>query len=89
MDTHALITGLGLVAAAFTTLAFLPQVLKVWRTKQAADLSLTTYGLFCMGIVLWLVYGLLIRDIPIIAANVVTLALAGSVLVLAFRYRRY
>lgn len=87
MDNDA-VMALGLAAAAFTTLSFLPQVLKVWRTRRAGDISLRMYAVFCTGIVLWLVYGILTDDLPIIAANGMTLALAGSVLVLALRYRR-
>lgn len=86
MESEFFVTGLGLAAATLTTLSFLPQVLKIWRTRNAKDLSLTTYGMFCVGVVLWLAYGLLVRDLPIIVANVVTLALSGSVLVLALRY---
>ena len=85
--TPTLASVLGYVAATLTTLAFLPQVLKVWRTRSAEDISLVTYSMFCLGVALWLVYGLLTRDGPIIVSNVVTLALAGSVLVLALRYR--
>jgi MtN3 and saliva related transmembrane protein len=87
-DPSLLVTALGFAAAVLTTLSFLPQVLKVWRSRRADGISLGMYGLFCAGIALWLVYGLLTADLPIIAANAVTLALAGSVLVLAIRYRR-
>jgi MtN3 and saliva related transmembrane protein len=69
------ITLLGLAAATCTTVAFLPQVIKNWRTKSAGDLSFGTFGLFTLGVVLWLVYGALIDNIPIIVSNVVTLAL--------------
>lgn len=81
------VTWLGLAAAALTTLSFLPQVLKIWRTREAKDLSLTTFGMFCAGVVLWLIYGVVTGDLPIIVANGATLALAGSALVLAIRYR--
>ena len=87
MEPSPLVTALGLAAAACTTFSFLPQVLKVWRTRRADDISLGMYVVFCTGIVLWLTYGLLIGDLPLIVSNVVTLALAGSVLVLAVRYR--
>ena len=59
----------------------------MWRTRRAEGISLTTYGMFCLGIAMWLVYGLVLGDGPIIVANVVTIVLAGSVLVLAIRYR--
>ncbi len=83
----SLITLLGLAAGTLTTLAFLPQVVKTWRTKSAADLSLDTFSLISTGVFLWLVYGLLIGDVPIILANAVTFCLAASVVVLALRYR--
>ena len=82
-----LASALGYVAATLTTLAFLPQVIKVWRTRSAEDISLVTYTMFCLGVALWLTYGLLIGDGPLIVSNVITLALSGSVLVLALRYR--
>jgi MtN3 and saliva related transmembrane protein len=82
------VTALGLLAAALTTFSFLPQVIKTWRSKSADDLSLGTFSMFCAGVVCWLAYGLLIDDLPIILANVITLILAGSVLVQAVIYRR-
>jgi MtN3 and saliva related transmembrane protein len=69
------ITLLGLAAATCTTVAFLPQVIKNWRTKSAGNLSFGTFGLFTFGVVLWLVYGGLIQNVPIIVSNVVTLVL--------------
>ncbi|MDX1546673.1 MAG: SemiSWEET transporter [Rhodothermales bacterium] len=82
------VTIIGLVAGALTTLAFLPQVVKTWRVKSSEDLSLGTFALIFTGVALWLVYGLLTDDLPIILANVVTLGLVGTVLGLAIRYRR-
>ena len=82
------ITIIGLVAGAFTTFAFLPQVVKTWRSKSAEDLSLGTFSMIATGVVLWLIYGLLIGDVPIIAANLVTLVLVGAVLGLSLYYRR-
>lgn len=80
-------TALGLLAATLTTLAFLPQVVKTWRMKSAEGLSLGTFSMLCTGIFCWLMYGLLIEDMPVILANAVTLVLAGSVLVQAVVYR--
>lgn len=83
------VTILGLAAAALTTFAFLPQALKTWRSKSVGDLSLATYGTFLVGIVLWLVYGLLIGDWPIIIANVVAVGLQGAIVgqIVAVRWR--
>ncbi len=82
------ITLLGLVAALFTTAAFVPQVVKTWRSGSSSDLSLGMYGLFAVGIVLWLIYGVLIRDLPVVLANGVTLLLVLTVLGQALWHRR-
>lgn len=81
-----LITAIGFAAAALTTLAFLPQAVKSWRSRSTSDVSLGMALLLVTGIVLWLAYGLLRADLPIIAANAVTLLLAGSILVSKLRF---
>jgi MtN3 and saliva related transmembrane protein len=70
----------GLVAGACTTIAFLPQVIKTWKTKTAKDLSLGMFSFFCFGVLLWLIYGIMMRDIPVIVANLFTLVLASTLL---------
>ncbi|MEB3273101.1 MAG: SemiSWEET transporter [Prochlorothrix sp.] len=80
------VTLLGLLAGACTTIAFVPQLLKTWRSKSAKDVSLGMFLIFCLGVFLWLVYGLLTGDIPVIAANAVTLGLAGTILAFKLRY---
>lgn len=72
------VTLIGLAAATLTTIAFLPQVIKTWKSQSAKDLSFGTFSIFSTGIILWLIYGLLIGDLPIIFANSVTLLLAGT-----------
>lgn len=74
------LTFIGLAAGFCTTVAFLPQVVKTWRSKSAKDLSFGMYSIFCTGVLLWLIYGLMISDLPIILANAVTLLLALSIL---------
>ncbi len=74
----------GYVAAVLTTVSFVPQVWHSLRTRDFNGLSLRMYALFCAGIMLWLVYGVLLAQWPIILANAVTLALAGTILVLAW-----
>ena len=81
-------TALGLVAATLTSLAFLPQVIKTWRSQSAADLSAGSFGTFFVGVVLWLVYGVLVDDLPVIVANTVTLAMAGAILVMKVVFDR-
>ena len=81
-----LTTAIGLIAGAFTTVAFVPQVLRVWRSRSTRDISLPMYALFTLGIALWLAYGILIYSWPVILANAATLLLAGSVLVMKIRF---
>jgi MtN3 and saliva related transmembrane protein len=85
MDT---LTALGLTAATLTTCSFVPQLTKVWRTKSAADLSYGMFGAFSVGILLWFLYGLLRDDLPVIAANGITLVLSVTILALKIRYDR-
>jgi len=84
MDTT---TVLGLSAGCLTTLAFVPQVLKTWRSKSGNDISLGMFLLFSAGVLLWLVYGILIDALPVILANAVTLLLSLAILALKLRYR--
>jgi MtN3 and saliva related transmembrane protein len=83
-----IITLLGLIAGSLTTMAFVPQVLKIRRTRSAADISTGMFVAFCTGVALWLIYGVLKRDIAIVATNFVTLVLALTVLILKARYER-
>lgn len=81
-----LATLIGLAAGTCTTLAFLPQAVKAWRTRSTRDLSLSMFLVFVAGVSLWLAYGLIRGDLPLVAANAVTLLLAGSILVLKLRH---
>ncbi|HWS02778.1 MAG TPA: SemiSWEET transporter [Gammaproteobacteria bacterium] len=78
---------IGYGAAILTTLAFIPQALKSWRTRDLSGVSLSMYSLFTLGVGLWLVYGILLDSWPIILANLVTLTLAGTVLFLKLRHQ--
>ena len=68
-------TVIGLLAALCTTIAFLPQVIKTWKAKSARDLSLGMFSIFAIGVILWLIYGIRLGELPIIIANTVTLLL--------------
>lgn len=83
-----LIQILGLLAGGLTTSAFLPQVIKTWKSRSAKDLSLGMFSLFCLGVLLWLVYGILENDLPVIAANLLTLMLASTLLFFKLRFRQ-
>ena len=77
---------IGFAAAACTTVAYAPQVIKVWKTRSARDISLGMFLIMVLGLALWLVYGLLSGDGPLIASNAVTMLLAGGILVMKLRY---
>ncbi|MBU2561163.1 MAG: SemiSWEET transporter [Nanoarchaeota archaeon] len=77
---------IGLLAATGTTASLLPQIIKSYRTKRTADLSLKMYIILTTGVFLWLVYGIIKKDLPIILANAVTLALSSSILVLKIKH---
>ena len=79
-------TVLGLTAAVCTTTSFLPQVVKTIRTRHTADLSLLMYVILTVGLFLWLVYGYLRRDVPLIAANSISFTLSAIILILKIRH---
>jgi MtN3 and saliva related transmembrane protein len=76
----SLIDALGYVAATLTTASFLPQAWLTFRTRDVSGISLAMYSVFTLGIALWLVYGLFIEAWPVVIANVVTFALAATIL---------
>ncbi len=79
-------TAIGLLAALLTTAAFLPQVLHTLATRDTRGISLRMYVIFVAGVLLWLIYGVLVRDLPLILANAITLLLAGAILILKLRH---
>ena len=76
----------GSIAAVLTTVAFVPQALKVIREKQTGGISLVMYLLFTLGVALWFVFGLLIGSYPVTLANGTTLVLASVILAMKIRY---
>lgn len=82
------VTLLGTTAGTLTTLALLPQILRIVRLKSAEEVSAGTYAVMGVGIALWAVYGWMIRSPVVVFFNLVTLALALAILVLKARYRR-
>jgi MtN3 and saliva related transmembrane protein len=76
---------IGFTAAFLTTAAFVPQALKVYRTRKTEDLSLGLFSMLFVGVLLWLVYGLLMGAMPVIAANAVTLVLVAYILWMKIR----
>lgn len=82
METNELF---GSIAGILTTVSFFPQVYKTFKTRSAKDLSLFMFGLFTLGIIFWLIYGILINSRPVIISNSVTLV--SSALILFFKIR--
>jgi len=76
---------LGLVAGTITSITFLPQVVKIWQTKSAKDLSLMMLLLLMLGVVLWLIYGLVIMNAAIIYTN--SMVLFMSLIMLYFKLK--
>ncbi|MBE9125277.1 MULTISPECIES: SemiSWEET transporter [unclassified Coleofasciculus] len=83
-----IVTLLGLLAGTLTTISFLPQVIKTWKSKSAKDISLGMFLTFCTGVFFWIIYGTLVRDLPIIVTNLATLVLASTVLGMKLKYER-
>jgi MtN3 and saliva related transmembrane protein len=77
---------LGFAAATCTTLAYAPQFIKVWKTRSTEDISLGMFLVMMLGLALWLVYGLLSGDAPLVAANAITMLLAGGILFMKLKY---
>lgn len=78
---------IGIVAGILSTISFLPQVIKVFKTKQTKDLSLVTFSVLALAIMLWLIYGFLVRQIPIILANAATLVLIILIVIMKLKYK--
>ena len=85
MDITTLI---GLTAAFCTTAAFIPQVIQILRTGNVEGISLLMYSIFTCGVAMWLTYGIILEDLPMLLANLITLILALAVLILTIRKRR-
>jgi len=78
---------LGFAAGTMTTAAFVPQVVKTWRSRSAGDISLGMYAVLTCGVFSWLAYGLLVGDWPVVAANGVTLVLVAAMLAMKLVFR--
>jgi len=78
---------IGLISAALTTASFIPQAIKTWKTKSTHDLSRLMFSLFCTGITGWLIYGIMINNLPVILSNALTIIFAGSIMFQMLRGR--
>lgn len=82
-----MITLLGLIAGIITTSSFIPQLVKSWRTHHTKDLSLPMYVTLDIGILLWLLYGILTNDLPVLLANGVAFILSTTIIALKIKYK--
>lgn len=78
---------IGGCAGILCTLSFLPQVIKIFRSKNTRDISLSTFSIFSIGVFLWFIYGLLIKDILIIMTNIAIFILALSIVFMKLKYK--
>ncbi len=78
---------IGLIAATLTTIAYVPQVIKTWKTKDVSTLSLTMYIVMFLGVSMWFTYGVLLKSIAIVLANIVTGILTFTLIFLKLKYR--
>ena len=78
---------IGFFAAFCTTIAFLPQAIKVYKTKSTKDISLLMFIIFTVGVASWLTYGVYLNDLPLIAANTITLILSLFILFYKIKYK--
>jgi MtN3 and saliva related transmembrane protein len=79
---------LGLAAGTITSITFLPQVIQIWKTKSAKDLSLQMLLLLILGVTMWLSYGLLVKDAAIIYTNSMVLIMSLVMLYFKFRFNK-
>ncbi|GAB6047471.1 SemiSWEET transporter [Methyloparacoccus murrellii] len=79
---------IGTIAGTLTTLSFVPQVLKTWRSRSAGDISTGMFLLFSLSVLLWLIYGIAIRAAPIVLANGITLILSTAIIGMKFWFER-
>ena len=81
-----LINGLGAAAALASIASFVPQVVKIWREKDASAVSLNMYAVTVTGFCLWVSYGVLLKSWPLVASNTACLILSAMILILKLRY---
>ncbi|UTW12730.1 SemiSWEET transporter [Marinobacterium rhizophilum] len=84
MDNTTLV---GMLAAVCTTAAFVPQVLQILKSGNVDGISVAMYSTFTFGVTMWLIYGIILQDLPMFLANLVTFLLSSSVLILTLRKR--
>lgn len=79
---------LGLVATCFSTSSFVPQVLRTWKTRDVSGISLSTYAIITVGLALWLIYGILRNDLPLIVGNSIMVVLTGAIAIMKIKFEK-
>ena len=79
-------TTIGMIAGILCTISFVPQVIKIFKTKQAKDISLGMFLLFSTGVFLWLIYGLMIGSLPVILTNAAIFVLSVVIVLMKLKY---
>ena len=77
---------IGILAGFLCTISFVPQIVRIFKTRHTRDLSLITFSILCLGVFLWLIYGILIKDLPVVLANSVILILCSLIVVMKVKY---
>jgi len=78
---------IGILAGSLCAISFIPQVVKIFKEKQAKGISLVTFSIFSLGVLCWLIYGILIKELPVIIANTFILSLALFIVVMKIKYK--
>ena len=84
---YDLVETIGFLAASFGVVSFMPQVVKIWKSKSAEAISASMYLIYSVSVILWLIYGIMIRSFPIIFSNSLVLFLTTSILIMKFIWK--
>jgi MtN3 and saliva related transmembrane protein len=79
---------LGLIATCCSTSSFVPQVWRTWKTRDVSGISLSTYAIITVGLALWLVYGILRNDLPLIVGNSIMVVLTGAIAIMKIKFEK-
>ena len=78
---------LGFIAAGLGAISFLPQLIKIWRFRSVKDISTGMYVIYTFSVILWLIYGIIIKSEPLIIAEILTLILASTILIMKYLWK--
>ena len=78
---------LGFVASGLSAISFLPQLIKIWRFRSVKDISTGMYVIYAISVILWLIYGIIIKSEPLILAEILTLILVSTILVMKYMWK--